>query len=514
MASYHLSVKPIGRATGASSVAKAAYRSGTEMTDERTGQVHDYSRKRGVLDSTVFTPVGAEWASDRAALWNAVEKAVTRKNGRLATELELALPCELGPDQQRALLGGFIRAIVDQHGVAADVAIHAPDRRRATRMTADGATVGGDERNIHAHVMVSHLAITAQGVGQKVAAFDGPAKVEAIRAAWADACNAALARAGQAARVDHRSYERQGVDKTPQRHLGPAVLELERRRAAPATDRGDQWRQVREVGQVEAQVIDLRAERERRAAQEAAQKAAEVVRQEAAARAEAERLEAAQRAAEAAEAAAAVEAERLEVAASARRGATSIFDLGNIVHATGRFAELLEQAKQRAAQQSSQPETGLFNRFAGWLGGKIEDAQAALARATAERQAAREAAERAAQRAAEVAQQRAALDQGRERLDALSARLAACDAPLQRRIKGEVASLRDWLRDGRRVEIRDGEAIIEGLGAGQKARLMRWWEQLAPVAIQVAEQQAAQPQQPQDSGQDVDDEDDWEMDDD
>ena len=48
MAIYHLSAKVIGRSSGRSSVAAAAYRAGERLVDERRGLVHDYSKRRGI----------------------------------------------------------------------------------------------------------------------------------------------------------------------------------------------------------------------------------------------------------------------------------------------------------------------------------------------------------------------------------------------------------------------------------------------------------------------------------
>ena len=76
MALYHFSAQMISRSTGRSATAAAAYRSGQEIADQRTGQVHDYSRKGGVVHCEVLAPDGAaSWVSDRSALWNAVEMA-------------------------------------------------------------------------------------------------------------------------------------------------------------------------------------------------------------------------------------------------------------------------------------------------------------------------------------------------------------------------------------------------------------------------------------------------------
>ena len=58
MAIYHLSTAPMSRTEGRSAVAAAAYRSGTELADARTGQVFDYTRKGGVLSAEIVTPAG------------------------------------------------------------------------------------------------------------------------------------------------------------------------------------------------------------------------------------------------------------------------------------------------------------------------------------------------------------------------------------------------------------------------------------------------------------------------
>ncbi|WP_232467625.1 MobA/MobL family protein, partial [Burkholderia ubonensis] len=93
-----------------------------EITDERTGEIHDYTRKGGVESAELVLPAGApEWAADRAALWNAAEQAETRKNSTVAREFEIALPEELSPAERARLAHDFAREIVARHGCAADV---------------------------------------------------------------------------------------------------------------------------------------------------------------------------------------------------------------------------------------------------------------------------------------------------------------------------------------------------------------------------------------------------------
>ena len=226
MASYHLSVKTVSRATGRSGPGAAAYRTATRLVCERDGTTHDYTRRGGV-DSPAFivVPVGADWAQDRSALWNAVEAAETRKDAKVAREYELALPHELDRDGRRALAAGFAREVVSRFEVAADVAIHAPGPE-------------GDHRNWHAHVLTTTRVVTAEGLGAKTRELDvvqtsGPA-VEALRALWAVQVNQALERIQAEARVDHRSFARRGVEREAEQHLGVAASGMERKAARRA----------------------------------------------------------------------------------------------------------------------------------------------------------------------------------------------------------------------------------------------------------------------------------------
>ncbi len=53
-------------------------------------------------------------------------------------------------------------------------------------------------------------------------------KAEKWRAAWAELCNRVLEQYGHAERIDHRSYERQGIDQIPTVHLGVTASAMEK----------------------------------------------------------------------------------------------------------------------------------------------------------------------------------------------------------------------------------------------------------------------------------------------
>ena len=252
MASYHLSVKTVSRSTGRSAPAAAAYRAGAEITDERTGVVHDYTRKQGVEHRAIVLPAEAPaWAANRAALWNAAEQAETRKNSTVAREFEIALPHELGAEQRRDLAMSFAGEISQRHGVAVDVAIHAPHR-------------DGNDRNHHAHLLITTRQLGPEGLGAKTRELDQKqsGEVERWRERWAEMQNMALERVGSAERVDHRSYERQGKDVELELKQGPAVTAIERRAEQQAEREGVVYDPVTEVGRYNAEVRERRGLRQ------------------------------------------------------------------------------------------------------------------------------------------------------------------------------------------------------------------------------------------------------------
>jgi hypothetical protein len=262
MAVYRCEIKTIGRAAGRSAVAAAAYRSATRGTNQRDGVTHDYRRRsRGVVHSEIVAPAHApDWAQQRNRLWNEAEAAENRRNSVTAREIIVSLPHELDDRQRADLVRQFAAGLLDRYGVAVDMSIHRPDPK-------------GDNRNHHAHLMMTTRRLTAEGFTEKTRELDdqtkpkdggrprGPLEVEAIRTLWENEQNNALSRAGVAERVTRKSLAEQGIDREPQPKIGEAANALQRR-GEPA-----------QLAERCKEVID------RNAAKEAA-RAAETLRQE------------------------------------------------------------------------------------------------------------------------------------------------------------------------------------------------------------------------------------------
>ena len=257
MAIYHYSAKVIGRSTGRSVTACAAYRAAQDIHDSTTGLDHKYSRRGGVIESEILTPDDApDWATDRAILWNTVEAKETRKDAQLAREVEVSLPHELSHEQRRALLGSFAQDRYVSKGMIADISYHAPGK-------------GGDDRNYHAHILLTLRPLNDHGeFANKNRDWNHKQNLVQDREAWAEALNLALERVGSQDRVDSRSFEERGKLEKPTKHLGPDATEMERR--GEETRIGDENREAeywnRELAELEQQekIIDLAIEREKR----------------------------------------------------------------------------------------------------------------------------------------------------------------------------------------------------------------------------------------------------------
>ena len=203
MAIYHCSVKIIGRSSGRSSVAAAAYRAGQKMTNERDGITHDYIHKSGVAHSEIILPDHAPDAyKDRATLWNAVERIERRLDSQTAREVEVALPVEFSMDENIHVVRNYITNNFTSRGMCADFSIH------------------DNDGNPHAHIMLTMRDVSTSGFERKNRDWNNKNLLEQWRENWANECNRALAEKGEKSRIDHRSLETQGLERMPTIHVG------------------------------------------------------------------------------------------------------------------------------------------------------------------------------------------------------------------------------------------------------------------------------------------------------
>ncbi len=210
MALYHFSAKVIGRSTGRSAVAAAAYRAAERLHDERLDRDHDFTAKADPVHREIMLPAGApERWRDRATLWNEVEAKERQHNSQLARDVEISLPRELSRAEAVALARDFVREQFVSRGMVADLNVH----------WGTGSDGGAQP---HAHVMLTMRRVAGDGFGPKERDWNDRALLGGWRERWAELANARLAELGHDARIDHRSYAEQGIPLEPQHKVGPA----------------------------------------------------------------------------------------------------------------------------------------------------------------------------------------------------------------------------------------------------------------------------------------------------
>ena len=286
MAMFHLCIKVCSkRGGGKSSVHAAAYRACEAIEDDRTGITHDFTRKGGHVYGEVMLckNAPAEY-QDRAVLWNAVEKVEKNKNAQTSREVEVALPKELdlndSADLEKAkeLLRGYIQENFVDKGMCADWNIHNPDEdnhnphchimltmrpikengewgqkeKKSYKLDEQGERVPVldaakvkkfEKENGMSYIDAlkkaetpekrDEIIFSVQKIGAKnrrmwerelvdSTGWNDQSLAEEWRKDWADKQNALLEELGVEDRVDHRSYERQEIDKVPSIHEGVA----------------------------------------------------------------------------------------------------------------------------------------------------------------------------------------------------------------------------------------------------------------------------------------------------
>lgn len=218
MASFHLSIKSGKRGNAAEHAAYIA-------------RVGKHSKKGGKNDLVAVEHGNLPtWSQNSPqAFWKASDH-YERLNGATYRELEVALPNELTPAQNLALVKDFVEKEIGLKPY--QYAVHLPnaalgnvDQPHAHIMYSDRLP-DGIERTPEQHFRRYNAKDPQKGGCKKDSGGRDiethKSEVVRRRESWAAIHNAHLAMHGYATRVDHRSNKDRGIDALPERHLGQA----------------------------------------------------------------------------------------------------------------------------------------------------------------------------------------------------------------------------------------------------------------------------------------------------
>lgn len=240
MAIYHLSLKGASRAGGKSAAAHGSYIARTgkyAKIDEKRSTTHvDYLTREGNYSARAqelrFTTHGnmPAFAKDNPQLfWKACD-AFERKNARLYTELEVALPRELTEAQQISLATTFQKEVIgDKHPYS--LCIHTPKALDGKvqphfHLMFSERAHDGIERSAQDFFKRANPKNPDRGGNAKNRAWARKDKVEEVRILWEQIANAYLEKNGHHVRIDRRTLHAQGINRTPEPKMGPARTSL------------------------------------------------------------------------------------------------------------------------------------------------------------------------------------------------------------------------------------------------------------------------------------------------
>ena len=247
MSLYHFSVKQVSRGKGQTVVNSAAYISGQKLHNDYYEEVHDYTRKQGVIYDEIMLPdYVPDRFSDRQTLWNEVEFAEKGKKAQLAYSFDIALQNELTMEENIELAREFCQEQFVSRGMIVDMAVH--EGKSSDPELAD---------NPHFHVLIPIRPMNQDGTwgkkqrreykldeaGNRIRDENGNYIFSAVsttgwnsrelleewRNQWADKVNMKFKENDLAARIDHRSYEKQGIELIPTIHEGYEVRAMEKK---------------------------------------------------------------------------------------------------------------------------------------------------------------------------------------------------------------------------------------------------------------------------------------------
>lgn len=226
---YHATTSAVSRGAGGSACAKGAYIGGQEITNEITGEIHNYTKKQGVEYTEIILPNGIEKTISSSELLNKAELAENRKDARVGREWVIGLPSELNKEQRKELAQNFAKDLTERYQVATQIAIHEPSKQ-------------GDQRNYHVHILTTtrkidqELKLTGKSDIEldrkqcaKLGISTSQEQIIECRERIANRINQSLELANVQKQVSPLSYKDQGIDKIPTKHLGKSATFLERK---------------------------------------------------------------------------------------------------------------------------------------------------------------------------------------------------------------------------------------------------------------------------------------------
>lgn len=168
---YSCRISAIKKSKGHSPLRAIAYIQGRKMQNSLSGDEHNFSNKKGVIDTGFLMPLGIKTGMNEEQFYNHLENNSHASTNILAYSSIMSLPAELDIKNQKKLVEDFCKYFTDTYQTAVSFAIHEADnhkRKKAKLAEIEKHNLPSDDddlrmqmQNNHVHLVIPYCKISA-----------------------------------------------------------------------------------------------------------------------------------------------------------------------------------------------------------------------------------------------------------------------------------------------------------------------------------------------------------------
>ena len=168
---YSCRISAIKKSNGHSPLRAIAYIQARKMQNSLSGDEHNFSNKKGVIDTGFLMPNGIETAMNEEQFYNHLENNSHASTNILAYSSIMSLPSELDIKKKKKLVEDFCKYFTDTYQTAVSFAIHEPDNKKKKRakleeiekhnLPSDDDDLRMQMQNNHVHLVIPYCKISA-----------------------------------------------------------------------------------------------------------------------------------------------------------------------------------------------------------------------------------------------------------------------------------------------------------------------------------------------------------------
>lgn len=168
---YSCRISAIKKSKGHSPLRAIAYIQARKMQNSLNGGEHNFSNKKGVIDTGFLMPSGIETGMNEEQFYNHLENNSHASTNILAYSSIMSLPSELDIKNQKKLVEDFCKYFTETYQTAVSFAIHEPDnhkRKKAKLAEIEKHNLPSNDddlrmqmQNNHVHLIIPYCKISA-----------------------------------------------------------------------------------------------------------------------------------------------------------------------------------------------------------------------------------------------------------------------------------------------------------------------------------------------------------------